>query len=105
MTTVDTLQYEKVGFEVTANGRTKTYGSGVVYKQLKAVSSDEVMTTYKPNEEFSPVSTYFKACTITGVPNSAFDWEWTVRPYWITSDGTTVYGETAVKRVSEGIGL
>ena len=105
VTTVDTLQYEKVGFEVTANGRTKTYGSGVVYKQLKAVSSDEVMTTYKPNEEFSPVSTYFKACTITGVPNSAFDWEWTVRPYWITSDGTTVYGETAVKRVSEGIGL
>ena len=102
VTTVDSLQYEKVGFEVTANGVTKTYGSNVVYKQLYAVSGSEVMT-YVPNEEFSPISIYFKACTITGVPNRAFDMEWTVRPYWVTLDGTTVYGETAVKTVRMGM--
>ena len=103
VTSVDTLDYKAVGFEVAANGNTKTYGSNVVYKQLYAVDSNEIMTTYIPKEVFSSVSTYFKACTITGVPNAAFGMKWAVRPYWITLDGTRVYGETAEKTVNMGL--
>ena len=103
VTTVDTLDYEKVGFEVTANGITKTFGSNIVYKQLYAVDSNDVLTTYKPNEQFSTTSTYFKACTIKGVLNRSFDVEWNVRPYWVTNDGTIVYGESAVKTVRMGL--
>lgn len=105
VTTADTLRYSTIGFEVTANGITNTYGSNKVYEQLYAVNSQEVMTEYKPYNEFSKVSTYFKACTISEIANKSFDAEWSVRAYWTTLDGTTVYGETAVRTVAAGIGL
>lgn len=103
VTTADTMDYSMIGFEVTANGITRYYGSTIAYKQLYGVDSNEVLTTYKPNEEFSTISQYFKACTITNISNKYFDREWTVRAYWNTQDGTTVYGPTAVRTIAMGM--
>ena len=103
VTTVDSLDYSAIGFEVTANNKSKTYNTTTVYATLKYIDKDEVMQEYKPEEEFSPISQYFKACTIKGISSQNYGAEWNVKAYWITLDGTTVYGSPAVKTIAEGL--
>jgi hypothetical protein len=103
VTTVDSLDYEKIGFVVTIEGREEqTVSTTVVYEQLYAVGNNKTVDTLAPSEEFSPISLYFGAYSYLNIPTEDFDTKFTVTPYWITLDGTTVYGETAVKTVSMG---
>ena len=107
VTTVDTLDYSKVGFDIayTVNGTEKnvTSASNTVYKKLYAVGSAEGETlTYEPGI-FCKASNFFKACTVTDIPKDYYDVEFTVTPFWTTLDGTKVAGETAVKTVNQGI--
>lgn len=113
VTTVDSLNYNKVGFELTTtvNGKeitadvNKTSGTSV-YKTLYAISGDGLGTTpieYKPNEEFSPSSAYFKAFTVTGISSTRFDQPFTAKAFWVTPDGTTVYGSEITRCVNDGL--
>lgn len=106
VTTVDGLDYKSVGFDVTLGGRyKKTVTSNNVYHTLFYVGSNsEVDNEYKPYKEFSTASTHFFAYTFRNMPTKSFGAKFVVTPYWVTLDGTTVYGETAVKCVSMGIG-
>lgn len=109
VTSVDSLKYQKVGFDVsyTYNGTayTKESVTNYVYKQLKDVNgtdaTDEVFT--QPNQIFSTCSQYFKACTVSGIPYGAFETGLSVQAYWITADGATVYGTEVIKSVQDGI--
>ena len=105
VTTVDNLNYKTIGFEITPEGRQKkTITSKNVYHTLYYVGSNsDFDNEYKPNKEFSTVSTSFYSYTYRKIPTESFDVKFVVTPYWITQDGTTVYGETAVKSVSMGI--
>lgn len=100
-TTVDTADYKKVGFHVVCEkyGINKFVETTKVYKKLYKVGQtsgepDTVLPT-----EFSPVSEYFLTYTLLGVNEYAVEIEMT--PYWVTADGTTVYGQTATKSVSQ----
>lgn len=106
VTTVDSLDYKSVGFDVTLGGRyKKTVTSNNVYHTLFYVGSNsQVDNEYKPYKEFSTASTHFFAYTFRNMPAKSFGAKFVVTPYWVTLDGTTVYGETAVKCVSMGIG-
>ena len=101
VTTVDSLKYVKAGFKISYNGKEREVCSNKVYQRLYAISGNEVLD-YKPNEEFSEASSFFKAITITGIGSENFDTEITVTPFWVTVDGTTVYGEPVVKTVNQG---
>ncbi len=101
VTTVDSLKYVKAGFKINYNGKERIVSSNKVYQRLYAISGNEVLD-YRPNEEFSESSSFFKAITITGIGKADFDTEITVTPFWITVDGTTVYGEPVVKTVNQG---
>ena len=103
VTTVDSLDYEKIGFVVTIEGREEqTVATTVVYEQLFAVGSNNKVDTLTPSKEFSPISTYFGAYSYLNIPMEDFDTKFTVTPYWITLDGTMVRGETVEKTVSMG---
>jgi hypothetical protein len=103
VTTVDSLNYEKIGFIVKIEGREEQIVSThVVYEHLLAVGNDKVVDTLSPSEEFSPISLYFGAYSYLNIPKEDFEVKFTVTPYWITLDGTTVYGKTEVKTVSMG---
>ncbi len=106
VTTVDGLDYKSVGFDVTLGGRyKKTVTSNNVYHTLFYVGSNsQVDNEYKPYKEFSTASTHFFAYTFRNMPTKSFGAKFVVTPYWVTLDGTTVYGETAVKCVNMGIG-
>ena len=106
VTTVDGLDYKSVGFDVTLGGRyKKTVTSNNVYHTLFYVGSNsQVDNEYKPYKEFSTASTHFFAYTFRNMPTKSFGAKFVVTPYWVTLDGTTVYGETAVKCVKMGMG-
>ena len=102
-TTVDTLNYAKVGFKVSydkdGNGATTvTSASNQVYDSLNAIGG----ITYKPTD-FCNSSIYFKACTVRNIGESYYDLEFTVTPFWTTLDGTVVNGDTVVKTINQGI--
>lgn len=101
LTTVDGLQYQKVGFEVTFNGVTRSFGSSRVYEKVYGITEDGEQV-YDPTI-FSPSSKYFKASMIQGIPKDSFGSNWSIKPYWITLDGTKVYGEEVIKSVSNGV--
>ena len=50
---------------------------------------------------FSWASQYFKAWTLSNIENSNYDRKIMVKPYWITLDGTYVYGPTRYVSVNE----
>lgn len=111
ITSVDSLKYQQVGFEINYpyNNATVTTGSetNYVYKSLTVVdgTGESADTTLTPSEVFAKCSQYFKACTVSGIPKDAFETEFLVRAYWITADGATVYGSDTMlsKSVQEGI--
>ncbi len=104
ITTVDSLQYHEIGFDITIGEKTVRKSSNQVYDSLYAIGkSDGEVLKYTPQENFCSLSTYFKTWAFINVPSSAYGTEITVQPFWITLDGTTVYGESGVKTVQQGI--
>ena len=106
VTTVDSLDYEEVGFKCVLNGETKTAKSSTVYKKLYAAfTREDGSTAYSellPTSFSETTSKYFMACILKNIPNADFGDAIEITPYWVTLDGTTVYGDTVVKTVNNG---
>ena len=95
ITSIDGLGYTALGLEIELNSKTRNFEFTTVYNSL--YGSD-----LSP-KEFSSFSTHMGAYSITGIPNSAFDTEWVIKPYWITQDGTKVYGEPKITTINKEI--
>lgn len=101
VTTVDSLDYKLVGFEIEFGGKiadlekTKTT---TVYESLNRFV-DGNNAPVSPTV-FSPASNFFAAFTVRNVPSDKTSEKFTVRAYWITLDGTTVYGESAERSIA-----
>ena len=108
ITSVDSLLYKQVGFEVYYVGadnvtRKATSASNKVYSKLYEMGSTEKVWEKTPADTFCNTSKYFKICTLKNFPMETYmDKKFTVKPYWITMDGDTVYGVEATKTFSEG---
>lgn len=113
VTAVDSLTYKEIGFSITrvgSDGQTielveQATITPYVYEKLYGVD----VTVNNPGEpmEYTPkdihaLANYFKTYTIKNVPDSAYNTELTVVPYWKTFDGKTVHGTTGVKSVNLG---
>lgn len=92
VTTVDCLDYDEVGFIVSTTKKTETYKSTTVYSTLLAQGLE---VPYKP-EDISPDSEYFATMILGGLSATEADLSkvFTVTPFWVTADGTTVNGIT-----------
>lgn len=101
VTTVDSLDYKLVGFEIVfcnkkaSLEKTKTT---TVYQSLNQFV-DGNNTPVSPTV-FSPASNFFAAFTVRNVPSDKTSEKFTVRAYWITLDGTPVYGESAERSIA-----
>ena len=92
LTTVDSLMYDSVGFEITIGDKTITRTSKTVYTEITGTDGN-VPVTYGP-DAFSQESEAFAAYSLTDIPNDIFTSKITVKPIWITLDGTKVTGIT-----------
>ena len=92
VSTVDSVNYDKVGFIFTGTYGDKTINKTdkevtKVYKDIKAAGKNVKPTV------FSESSTYFFIYTIRNMDGSKAS-TWSVTPYYVTLDGTKVLGKT-----------
>ena len=92
VSTVDSMDYQIVGFKFTG-----TYGDINISEKIKTTEklyrsiTAAGMTIYPPY--FCSDSEYFFTYTVRGM-NSRIYSSWVVTPFYVTLDGTTVYGRT-----------
>lgn len=107
LSSVDSTQYKSVGFVLSTTDKsdvtdtnescttvktTTVYGS--ILADDESIHVDEIRS-----EKFCDESQYLFALTLNDIPNVKFDSEIYLRPFYITQDGTKVYGTTATKSV------
>lgn len=102
VTMVDDLKYKEVGFLVTnRNGTVKRYSEHYAFKSLMAAGYP-----YEP-KDFNDCCTRFITISIVNISISGAgftaDREIPVQAYWITQDGTTVYGPARTIKVSTAV--
>lgn len=105
LTSVDSLNYKSVEFEVTLN-KTITTPVSKVYTSVKAEGEE-----FTPKEVFSEDSKYIATLLMTDFTKESSDSDeygyWgktiTVTPKWTTMDGTTVTGKTRQIEVNDGL--
>lgn len=92
VTSVDDINYEKVGFKISYNAgeavdkfTTKVYETIVEEVGGEAIYSNAAV-------HFHTDSQYFATFTIINIPSDAYETTFTVTPYWMTLDGTEVFG-------------
>lgn len=112
ITSVDSLNYQTVGFDfqvfddvtnpTEANRVLTGKESNNVYLKLKGLGSGGTVLNYVPQTVFSAESEYFMAYTLTGVANKYFGTGIIAKPYWVTMDGTKVYGIEGMKTINMG---
>ena len=94
ITSIDTLKFSLVGFDVTVSG-----DAGKKFDLQEKTAYTSIIADGQTIEEPSNIfgtseSAYFVTHSIIGVPKAVFGETITVEPYWYTLDGTKVYGTT-----------
>lgn len=104
ITTVDGTNYRSVGFRIKLNnGKEINTQTSTVYSNITAKNGQSLLT-YKPSA-FSSESAYFMTFVIGNVPTEYFVSEFSVTPYWITPDGTSVDGVTKTFNIADANGI
>lgn len=102
ISSVDTLNYKKIGFDIYYNGKTTpvTYESEFVFERIQA-SVDGVTYNYSP-QVVDVDSEYFVTVTIKNIHPNNLNKIFYIQPYWKTFDGVKVYGVSRYLTVEQG---
>lgn len=101
ITTVDSLRYQEIGFDITVAGKRTVNCPGTKVYQTIVANSSLGRVSYTP-QVFHPASTHFYAFTVSNIPTAAYSTDIRVSPYWITQDGTKAAGVVRTVRVEDG---
>lgn len=101
VTSVDSLNYTNVGFEIAVGEQSFSYDTYSVLNKIDASAESGVVYEYTPNV-VDEDSKYFMTLTVTGIPSASLDDEFYIKPYWTTYDGTKVYGISRYVSVNDG---
>lgn len=93
VTTIDTLDYETIGFEFVISGKTTQITSKTVYRRISAGGASFTAEQVSGAEE----SNYLYNFTIRNIPKEAYNTDILVRAFWTTPDGTVVYSDQVSK--------
>lgn len=99
LTSVDSLDYSNVVFEVTIQSQTAQMPCTTVYNKINAGG----MKIENASAVFGPDARYFVTYTLLNIPRVLFDTEITVTPRWETLDGTVVWGTARTLCISDSL--
>jgi hypothetical protein len=100
VSTVDSKDYQKVGFEVQLGSRDIVNKEMTrVYSGIKKSKTDT--TVLEPDTTFVTASEYFIAVDISNISDKSYASIVYARAYWETMDGTTVMGLARNNRVED----
>lgn len=103
LTSVDSLNYQKIGFDIKYGKKILHHESQKVLKTIYG-SDGKTISAKNPTEVFkNNISRSFMSLEMNGVPQNAYNLEFEVTPYWITQNGTKVYGKTLTTTVNDNI--
>lgn len=103
VSSVDSLNYRKVGFKVSYNGNAPIdIYTSTVYKRIVANTTSGVDYKYSP-KVVGTESDYFVTATLLNVNSNNYNKSFYIEPYWVTFDGVTVYGVSKNATVDDGI--
>ena len=103
LTTVDSLDYQVVGFEFAINnGEAFNREATTVYRSVASHEGGQVVAN-NPDKLFSSESTHFLSWEFYNIPQSDFGSTIQVTPYWQTADGAKVMGKTREFTIAEAI--
>lgn len=101
VSSVDSLMYKKIGFDlITPDGKTKYMESSKVGARINATTTENAYS-FSPKVVDTESEYFFSA--IETIEQDNFDKRYIVQPYWITKDGTKVYGVNKYVTVMEGV--
>ena len=108
VSSVDDNSYKKIGFDVYFGNRDEegykaTATGEKVYRKIVVKKSDGKVLEHSPNEVFGEESTYFNVAVIENIPQSSFKSTIYAKPFWVTQDGTKVYGLGKYVCVQDGL--
>lgn len=94
LTSLDSLDYQRVGVKVLLANKNDTgiNETTKVYDELVINAGTENEATTTASEVFGTASNYFGVWKISNIEDKYDGKIIYVRPYWVTMDGTTVYG-------------
>ncbi len=100
--------YKSVGFDAyfgnkTEEGYMLTAEAEMVYTRILVNKENGTQDEHWPKEVFGEQSQYFNIAEVHGISKDSFNSIIYVKPYWITNDGTKVYGLGKYVRVNDGI--
>lgn len=99
LTSVDSLDYSNVVFEVTIQNQSAQLPCTTVYDKIIAGGTK----IENASVVFSPDARYFVTYTLLNIPRALFDTDITVTPQWETLDGTVVLGTARTLRISDSL--
>ena len=100
VTTVDSLDYQEVGFEFKIGGNASfEHKISKVFKKIVAANGNDPFELTP--DYFHDSSQYFSTVTLTDIPTAGFTTGIRIIPYWVTLDGTKVYGVGRYARVED----
>jgi len=98
VSSVDSLNYRKVGFEITKEGgQPKNYDITTVYKRIESLLGEELKYTFSP-KVVDTSAEYF----ITGLWKAEPSVNYTVRAYAVTFDNEWLYGSSRCVALEDG---
>ena len=100
VSSVDSLHYEKVGVQLMLKNSVAVNPDATSKVHSKIYADD---TAHKPTTVFGEESAYFITHDLTNIPEAMYKDIMYVRPYWITYDGTTVYGLAKHLHYEDGV--
>ncbi|MBQ2922077.1 MAG: SGNH/GDSL hydrolase family protein [Tyzzerella sp.] len=103
VSSVDSLKYSKIGFDlITPDGTKKNVESRSVGTRIK-VTEDNQKDSYSYSPKVIDTESEYFYSAMEEISQENFEKGYVVKPYWITKDGTKVYGVSRYVKVSEGI--
>lgn len=101
VSTVDSLQYKRVGFEVYFNGATTPVVVNTTKVYERIVANESGIGYDFSSKIFDVQSEYFVTATLKNISGTNFEKGFYIKPYWETLDGTVVYGVDRYARVED----
>jgi len=102
ISSVDSLAYSNVGFDIKyrSDGTVIRSSMQTVYERIKSSAKSSVEFQHNP-KIVEADSKYFVTATLINILQKNYDEIFLIKPYWITLDGTMVYGESRYVKVSD----
>lgn len=104
ITSIDSFDYGKVGFDIWYNNKETLHSDIHTNKAFTSLTYTEngIEIPVDPKEMFDSTSEYFVILKINNIKKVNFNKIINVRPYWMTLDGTKVEGMAKYMHIEDG---